>query len=159
MQRKPEVKTLALEGKPVRLWVGLLIVTLFLIMSINLASCASAPVAVAEAPPAAESAAALPAEISVDEAYQKYQEGTFLLDVRTPEEWDEFHAPDTTLIPLDELEMRLDELPKGEEIVVVCRSGNRSQAGRDILLSNGFEQATSMAGGLNAWREAGYPVE
>lgn len=159
MQNKPEVKTLVLEGKPVRLWVGLLILTLFMIMSINLASCASAPAAVVEAPPATESAAALPAEISVDEAYQKYQEGIFLLDVRTPEEWDEFHAPDTTLIPLDELEMRLDELPKGEEIVVVCRSGNRSQVGRDILLANGFEQTISMAGGLKAWQAAGYPVE
>ena len=159
MQKKPEVKMLALEEKPVRLWVGLLIVTLLLMLSINLASCASAPAAVVEAPPAAESAAALPSEISVDEAYQKYQQGTFLLDVRTPEEWDEFHAPDTTLIPLDELEMRLDELPEGEEIVVVCRSGNRSQVGRDILLANGFDQTTSMAGGLKAWRAAGYPVE
>ena len=42
-------------------------------------------------------------EISVDQAYEKYQAGTFLLDVRTQEEWDEYHAPNTTLIPLDEL--------------------------------------------------------
>jgi rhodanese-related sulfurtransferase len=95
----------------------------------------------------------------VDEAYQKYQDGVFLLDVRTQEEWDEYHAPDTTLIPLDQLEGRLDELPQDEEIVVVCRSGNRSQAGRDILRNNGFERSTSMSGGLNAWRAAGYPIE
>ena len=46
---------------------------------------------------------ALPAEISVSEAYNKYQNSAFVLDVRTQEEWDDFHAPNTTLIPLDQL--------------------------------------------------------
>jgi rhodanese-related sulfurtransferase len=159
MQLKPKVKVLALEQKPTRSWIGLFILALFLFISFNLASCSSAPAAVAEPPAAVEEISTLPAEISVDQAYQKYQDGTFLLDVRTPEEWDEYHAPNTTLIPLDQLEMRLDELPKGEEIVVVCRSGNRSQVGRDILLANGFDQTTSMAGGLKTWRASGYPVE
>jgi rhodanese-related sulfurtransferase len=95
----------------------------------------------------------------VDEAYEKYQEGVFFLDVRTRQEWDEYHAPNTTLIPLDQLESRLDELPANEEIVVVCRSGNRSQSGRDILRNNGFAETTSMSGGLGAWRAAGYPTE
>lgn len=101
---------------------------------------------------------ALAREISVDEAFQKYEAGTFVLDVRTQEEWDEYHAPNTTLIPLDELPARLSELPKDQEIVVVCRSGNRSQQGRDILLQAGYN-ATSMAGGLKEWYARGYPVE
>jgi rhodanese-related sulfurtransferase len=105
----------------------------------------------------ANNAGNLPAFVDVDEAYQMYQEGTFVLDVRTPEEWTEFHAPNTTLIPLDELAARLDELPKDQPIVVVCRSGNRSQVGRDILLKAGFN-ATSMNGGLNEWRASGYTV-
>lgn len=104
-------------------------------------------------------AASLPAEISVDQAYDLYQDGTFLLDVRTQEEWDEYHAPGTTLIPLDQLPNRLSELPADQPIVVVCRSGNRSQEGRNILQQAGFENVTSMAGGLSAWRSAGYPVE
>ena len=99
----------------------------------------------------------LPASVSVDEAYQLYEEGTFVLDVRTPEEWNEYHAPDTTLIPLDELASRLNELPEDQPIVVICRSGNRSQTGRDILLQAGFN-ATSTTGGLGAWRDSGYPV-
>jgi rhodanese-related sulfurtransferase len=99
----------------------------------------------------------LPASISVDEAYKMYQDGTFVLDVRTPEEWNEFHAPNTTLIPLDELASRVTELPKDRSIVVVCRSGNRSQTGRDILLQAGIA-ATSMNGGLNEWRASGHPV-
>lgn len=103
--------------------------------------------------------ASLPAEISVSEAYTRYQNGAYVLDVRTPEEWNEFHAPNTTLIPLDQLPARLNELPRDKEIVVVCRSGNRSQQGRDILLEAGFTQVTSMQGGLNEWRASGYPVE
>ena len=99
----------------------------------------------------------LPAFVSVEEAHQMYEEGTFVLDVRTPEEWNEFHAPNTTLVPLDELASRVDELPKDQPIVVVCRSGNRSQTGRDILLQAGFN-ATSMNGGLNEWRAKGYAV-
>ena len=98
-------------------------------------------------------------EISVDDAYQMYQQsGTFVVDVRTQEEWDEYHAPNTTLIPLDQLQARLSEVPKDKEILVVCRSGNRSQEGRDILLSAGYN-VTSMAGGLKEWFAKGYPIE
>jgi len=97
-------------------------------------------------------------QVSVEEAYQMYQQGAFVLDVRTEQEWNEFHAPNTTLIPLDQLQSRLSELPKDRQIVVVCRSGNRSQQARNILLSAGF-QATSMTGGLNEWRARGYPVQ
>jgi rhodanese-related sulfurtransferase len=101
----------------------------------------------------------LPKEISVSEASDKYQKGAFFIDVRTQEEWNEYHVPNTSLVPLDQLPNRLNELPKDKEIVVVCRSGNRSQQGRDILLNAGFTQVTSMTGGLNEWRASGYPIE
>jgi phage shock protein E len=99
-----------------------------------------------------------PDEISVAEAAEKYEAGVFLLDVRTPEEWEAVHIPETTLIPLDELETRLNELPQGVEIVVVCRSGNRSAEGRDILRNAGFTDVTSMAGGINDWKSQGLPT-
>jgi rhodanese-related sulfurtransferase len=101
----------------------------------------------------------LASTISVADAHNLYQNGAFVLDVRTQEEWNEFHAPNTTLIPLDQLASRLNEVPRDRRIVVVCRSGNRSQQGRDILLNAGFEQVTSMAGGLNEWQASGYPIE
>jgi rhodanese-related sulfurtransferase len=101
----------------------------------------------------------LPAEINVDEAYQMVEEGAFLLDVRTQEEWDDFHAPQATLIPLDELASRVDEVPADRDVVVICRSGNRSQVGRDTLLAAGHPSATSVDGGMNAWAAAGYPTE
>lgn len=97
-------------------------------------------------------------EVGVDQAYEMYQNGVFVLDVRTQEEWDEYHAPNTTLIPLDQLQARINEVPKDQEILVVCRSGNRSQEGRDILLAAGYN-AASMTGGLREWYARGYPIE
>lgn len=108
--------------------------------------------------PAADQTAAFPMEISVQDAYQYYQDGTLILDVRTQEEWDAGHVPNATLIPLDELPTRLSELPQDQDIVVICRSGNRSATGRDILRSAGFENVTSVAGGFNEWTANGYPV-
>ncbi len=134
------------------LWIGLLL-ALLAIFSLGIAACGAAPAQIANA------STTLPAEISIDEAHDLYQEGVFFLDVRTQEEWDDFHAPNSTLIPLDQLENRLDELPEDEQIVVVCRSGNRSQTGREILLKNDFNRVSSMAGGLNEWRAAGYPIQ
>lgn len=100
----------------------------------------------------------LPREIDVQEAAEMRSEGAFILDVRQPEEWDVLHIPGATLIPLGELQSRLDEIPADQEIVVYCRSGNRSQEGRDILLNNGFSQVTSMGGGIRAWQAAGLEI-
>jgi rhodanese-related sulfurtransferase len=102
------------------------------------------------------SAEALPREVSVSEAASLREDGAFILDVREPDEWVESHIPGATLIPLGELASRVDEVPQDQEVVVVCRSGNRSQQGRDILLAAGFEQVTSMAGGVNQWKAAGF---
>ncbi len=101
----------------------------------------------------------LPAEVSVDEAATLRDDGAFVLDVRQPEEWLEIHIPDATLIPLGELAARTAEVPTDQEILVYCRSGNRSQEGRDILKAAGFENVTSMAGGIKDWAAAGYETE
>ena len=93
----------------------------------------------------------LPAEISAAEAANLDPEEWFFLDVREQSEWNEGHIEWATLIPLGQLAARQDELPKDKKIVVVCRSGNRSAQGRDILLNAGFNEVTSMAGGMNDW--------
>jgi len=101
----------------------------------------------------------LPAEISTAEALDLRKAGAFILDVRQPEEWAAGHIPDATLIPLGDLSTRIAEVPKDRQVVVVCRSGNRSAQGRDILLAAGYLTVSSMAGGMNDWVAAGYPTK
>jgi len=100
----------------------------------------------------------LPASVNVTQASELRNAGAFVLDVRQPEEWEQVHIPDAVLIPLGELASRVDEVPKDQKILVVCRSGNRSQQGRDILLAAGFSEVTSMNGGVTLWQTAGFPV-
>jgi rhodanese-related sulfurtransferase len=98
-------------------------------------------------------------EITPAQAYAKFQEGAFFLDVRSQDEWDQFHIAGSTLIPLEELQNRLNELPKDQDLVVVCLSGHRSQSGVTILQQAGFTHIFCLSGGLQAWTAAGYPVE
>ncbi len=56
-----------------------------------------------------------------------------LLDVRTVKEFKGGHLRDATLIPLDRLEKNLAKLPREKQIMVYCRSGNRSIAASRIL--------------------------
>jgi rhodanese-related sulfurtransferase len=101
----------------------------------------------------------LPADISVDQAYQQYEQGAFFLDVRTVDEWNSFHIPNSTLIPLEQLSARLNEVPRDRQVIVVCRTGSRSRSGRDLLLGAGFTQVSSVTGGVTAWSQAGYPID
>ncbi len=103
-------------------------------------------------------AAAMPAEISVNQAAQMRDQGAFILDVREPSEWTQFHIPGATLIPLGELPNRLNEVPKDRPVVVVCRTGHRSAQGRDILKNAGFTNVTSMAGGVTQWQSQGLAI-
>jgi rhodanese-related sulfurtransferase len=133
--------------------------------AMSLAACGGVPTPVATpaaTAPAADAAssqpAPLPRDIPVAEAAARRDQGAFILDVREPAEWNEFHIPGATLIPLGELDARAGEVPKDRQVVVICRSGNRSQRGRDILLGAGFTSVTSVSGGMNEWRAAGLPT-
>lgn len=100
----------------------------------------------------------LKAEITVEEAAKLKDEGAFVLDVREPSEWTQFHIAGAKLIPLGSLASEVDSLPKDKTIVVVCRTGRRSAEGRDILKKAGFENVTSMAGGIVEWQAKGLPI-
>jgi rhodanese-related sulfurtransferase len=137
----------------------------WLIAVLLVAGCASSPAPTASpsgdtgAGPALTAPGALAATVSVAEAAALRDAGAFILDVREPDEWAGGHIPDATLIPLGELASRVDELERNQSIVVVCRSGNRSAQGRDILLAAGFPSVTSLDGGMTDWASAGMPIE
>jgi len=101
---------------------------------------------------------ALSANINVSEAAQRFGDGTYLLDVRTVEEWNESHIGGAVLIPLDELSARINEIPTDRDVLIICRSGNRSAEARDTLRAAGFTRTTSITGGINAWIAEGLPV-
>jgi rhodanese-related sulfurtransferase len=84
-----------------------------------------------------------------------------LVDVREPEEWAETGVPaGAVLIPLGELQSRAAaELDAARPVYVLCRTGNRSQTGSDILVGMGFTDVFNVDGGIVAWTAAGLPVE
>ena len=66
------------------------------------------------------------------------EEGAFLVDVRNPGEFAEGHVKGSTNVPLDTVPSRLAQFKDKKNIVVFCRSGNRSEQAKTILEQNGF---------------------
>jgi len=98
-------------------------------------------------------------DISVQQGKEMIDRGeVFILDVRTQEEYNESHISGSTLIPVDELDIRLKELPRDKKILVYCRTGRRSVTASEKLENSGFTQLYNMKGGITEWKNAGYEV-
>ncbi|MCX8147653.1 MAG: rhodanese-like domain-containing protein [Thermaurantimonas sp.] len=67
------------------------------------------------------------------------QEGTLLVDVRSPNEFMEGSARNAINIPVDQIPYHLSEFQNRENIVVFCRSGNRSEMAKQMLTSYGIK--------------------
>lgn len=79
------------------------------------------------------------------------QPGVTVLDVRTEEELFAARLPGATHIPLQELPMRYVELNPAQPIAVLCHHGVRSEMAARFLERNGFQDVSSVDGGLDAW--------
>jgi len=76
----------------------------------------------------------------------------FVLDVRTQQEWANGHIPRANLVPIDELEDRLRELPaKDTRILVHCAAGGRSLQACQILADHGYTRLMNLVGGMHSW--------
>jgi rhodanese-related sulfurtransferase len=82
-----------------------------------------------------------------------------VVDVREPDEWNEGHIAGARLIPLGQLAAHVDELPKDQDIVLVCHSGMRSGRATAMLRGAGFDRAVNMTGGMEAWENQHLPIE
>jgi len=84
----------------------------------------------------------------------------FILDVRTPAEYYGSHLKDAYLLPLNQLEGRLSEIAehKDSDVLVYCRSGNRSTVAAQILIKNGFTKLNNLRPGIVGWERAGLDV-
>lgn len=132
-----------------------------LALSLGLSACAPSVVAdTVTASVTVDAPATLPAELSVQAVAELLpQGGVTVIDVREPWEYDEGHIADAVLIPLGELAGRLDEIPRDEPVILVCRSSNRSGQAQRLLQRSGFENTHNMLGGMLAWTAAGYATE
>lgn len=74
-----------------------------------------------------------------------------VIDVRESAEYAFNHIPNAISIPLSELENRLNELNKQDEIFVVCRTGNRSDLAAQKLTENGFTNIINVVPGMSQW--------
>lgn len=82
-------------------------------------------------------------ENSNDELKTLVQNDAFLVDVRTPQEFAEGHVPGSVNIPLDEVSNQVSKFKNKTNIIVFCRSGNRSGQAKTILKQNGFTNVTN----------------
>jgi rhodanese-related sulfurtransferase len=92
-------------------------------------------------------------EISPQELKARLDRGDrpVLLDVRQDWETKLCRLPDAIHIPIEEIELRTEELNPEDEIVVYCHQGVRSAAVAGYLRQNGFARAANLAGGLDHW--------
>lgn len=97
------------------------------------------------------------AEVGPVEAARLVDDGALLLDVRQPHEWQAGRAPQAEHVPMHDLARRAGELPRDRTIVAVCRSGRRSGIVTEHLRAQGYE-VLNLAGGMQAWAGAGFPV-
>lgn len=93
-----------------------------------------------------------------NEAEEIATEDFILLDVRDEYEYKDGHVSGAILIPWTQLRSRQKELDPTKEIVVYCRSGNRSSIASTILIHNKFNKIVTMPGGIMEWQRKGYPL-
>lgn len=88
-------------------------------------------------------------------------EGALLVDVRELTEVAQlaFDVPGVVLMPLSELEQRFAELPRDQELVLVCQVGQRSLKATYFLMYQGYTRVANMQGGILKWASKGFPIK
>ena len=114
-------------------------------------------------------------EVSIDIIdNQRAEKDVVVIDVREPAEYAAGHIEQASNLPRGVLEFQLNSLPqvanascapelaleqlREAPVYLICRSGGRSALAAHSLQRMGFEKVYSVAGGMNAWNEAGKPT-
>jgi rhodanese-related sulfurtransferase len=99
--------------------------------------------------------------IEVKAAAERQARGELLLDIREADDYKEFHAPNTTNIPMGRLALRLAELEpyKSKPIMVIDHAEQRAPRAFEVLQKAGFTQLVVVKGGMAEWKKAGLPIE
>jgi hydroxyacylglutathione hydrolase/adenylyltransferase/sulfurtransferase len=98
-------------------------------------------------------------EITVQDAAELLDRGeAVLVDVREPHEWDAGRIPGARHVQLEHLASQADSIPRDTRVIFQCRLGVRSAMATKAFRASGYD-ALSMAGGIQAWNEAGLPMD
>jgi rhodanese-related sulfurtransferase len=82
-----------------------------------------------------------------------------IVDVREPWEFARDHIPSATLTPLGQIIARPQESITADNVVFVCEVGQRSAVAAELAAAAGMQHVFNLEGGMQAWRNAGLPVE
>ena len=96
-------------------------------------------------------------EVDIEQLAAACATGAVVIDVRQPEEYVAGHVAGAQLIPLGDVVARLDEVPTDQPVYIICQSGVRSLKAAQFLRASGYD-ATSVAGGTQAWIDSGRDV-
>ena len=83
----------------------------------------------------------------------------YLLDVRTLGEYTQKRIKGAHLIPIDQIEKRINEIPNNRPIIVYCETGVRSSLVGRYLDRLGFNRVSNLSQGIMGWQVRGYPIE
>jgi rhodanese-related sulfurtransferase len=86
------------------------------------------------------------------------QDSITLIDVREPSEHAGEHISGSIVMPLSTFDPLNLPISDSKPVVLYCQTSNRSGQAAQKLLAAGFEEVTHLQGGLNAWKQAGYPT-
>ena len=98
--------------------------------------------------------------VTVEEAAELQSNGARIIDVREPVEYKALRVSHSDLLPMSTIQAWYADLQADEELLVLCRTGNRSASVVDALIRQaGFTNVSNIGGGIVAWGEAGLPTE
>jgi rhodanese-related sulfurtransferase len=103
---------------------------------------------------------AIAKEICPTTTLGKAKEGALIVDVREIDEINQFSfdVPNYLAIPLSQFEERFIEIPKNQDLVIVCHSGARSLKATYYLMNHGYPSVANMSGGILKWHAKGFPT-
>ncbi len=102
------------------------------------------------------------ASLTVQEAWERVKTSkstAMIIDVRETWEFKQGHARGARNIPLSQLGKRLNEIPADRDILLICRSGNRSLQAAKFLQQQDVERVMNVSGGMLSWEMHRLPVE
>ncbi|MGI9648550.1 MAG: rhodanese-like domain-containing protein [Acidimicrobiia bacterium] len=98
--------------------------------------------------------------VTAEEAAAMVDDGALLIDIRELKEWKMLRIPGADFKPMSEIQDWYEDLPRDVDIILQCRSGQRSgQATQALINQAGFDRVFNLTGGIIAWHSANLPVD